>query len=65
VNSYGYELMERLATDFEFERINAGTLYRTLRQNPPELTHKDATGCMWVSEKPVCRKLGFREYLFF
>jgi poly-beta-hydroxybutyrate-responsive repressor len=24
--------MERLATDFDFEQINAGTLYRTLRQ---------------------------------
>jgi PadR family transcriptional regulator PadR len=31
-SSYGYELMERLATEFEFEQINAGTLYRTLRQ---------------------------------
>jgi PadR family transcriptional regulator PadR len=30
--SYGYQLMERLATDFDFEQINAGTLYRTLRQ---------------------------------
>jgi PadR family transcriptional regulator, regulatory protein PadR len=30
--SYGYELMERLATEFNFEQINAGTLYRTLRQ---------------------------------
>ena len=34
--SYGYELMERLATDFEFEQINAGTLYRTLRQMEKE-----------------------------
>ena len=31
-SSYGYELMERLATEFDFEQINAGTLYRTLRQ---------------------------------
>ena len=31
-SSYGYELMERLATEFEFEQINVGTLYRTLRQ---------------------------------
>lgn len=30
-NSYGYELMERVA-DFGFEAINPGTLYRTLRQ---------------------------------
>jgi PadR family transcriptional regulator, regulatory protein PadR len=35
-SSYGYELMERLATDFEFEQINAGTLYRTLRQMEKE-----------------------------
>jgi PadR family transcriptional regulator, regulatory protein PadR len=31
-SSYGYELMERLATEFNFEQINSGTLYRTLRQ---------------------------------
>ena len=30
-NSYGYELMERIQ-QFGFEEINAGTLYRTLRQ---------------------------------
>jgi PadR family transcriptional regulator len=35
-SSYGYELMERLATDFDFENINAGTLYRTLRQMEKE-----------------------------
>jgi PadR family transcriptional regulator, regulatory protein PadR len=35
-SSYGYELMERLATEFEFEQINAGTLYRTLRQMEKE-----------------------------
>ena len=35
-SSYGYELMERLATDFEFEQINAGTLYRTLRKMEKE-----------------------------
>jgi len=29
-NSYGYELMERMAA-FGFEAINPGTLYRTLR----------------------------------
>jgi PadR family transcriptional regulator PadR len=34
--SYGYELMERLATEFEFEQINAGTLYRNLRQMEKE-----------------------------
>ena len=35
-HSYGYELMERLATEFGFEQINAGTLYRTLRQMEKE-----------------------------
>ena len=35
-SSYGYELMERLATEFDFEQINAGTLYRTLRQMEKE-----------------------------
>ena len=28
--------MERLATEFDFEQINAGTLYRTLRQMEKE-----------------------------
>ncbi len=31
-NSYGYELMERLEEDFGFEQINAGSVYRALRQ---------------------------------
>jgi len=35
-SSYRYELMERLALDFDFENINAGTLYRTLRQMEKE-----------------------------
>ncbi len=35
-SSYGYELMERLAADFDFEQIRAGTLYRTLRQMEKE-----------------------------
>jgi PadR family transcriptional regulator PadR len=35
-SSYGYELMQRLATEFDFEQINAGTLYRTLRQMEKE-----------------------------
>ena len=35
-SSYGYELMKRLALDFDFENINAGTLYRTLRQMEKE-----------------------------
>jgi PadR family transcriptional regulator len=35
-SSYGYELMERLATEFGFEQIHAGTLYRTLRQMEKE-----------------------------
>ncbi len=34
-SSYGYELMERLQ-QFDFEGINAGTLYRTLRQMEKE-----------------------------
>ncbi len=35
-SSYGYELMERLNRQFAFEQINAGTLYRTLRQMEKE-----------------------------
>jgi PadR family transcriptional regulator, regulatory protein PadR len=35
-SSYGYELMERLSAEFDFEQINAGTLYRTLRQMEKE-----------------------------
>jgi PadR family transcriptional regulator PadR len=35
-SSYGYELMKRLALDFDFEHIIAGTLYRTLRQMEKE-----------------------------
>jgi PadR family transcriptional regulator len=35
-SSYGYELMQRLATEFDFEQINAGTLYRALRQMEKE-----------------------------
>jgi poly-beta-hydroxybutyrate-responsive repressor len=34
-SSYGYELMERLE-QFSFERIRAGTLYRTLRRMEQE-----------------------------
>jgi PadR family transcriptional regulator PadR len=34
-SSYGYELMERME-EFGFERISAGTLYRTLRQMEQE-----------------------------
>ena len=34
-SSYGYELMERL-TQFGFEKINPGTLYRALRQMEKE-----------------------------
>jgi poly-beta-hydroxybutyrate-responsive repressor len=34
-NSYGYELMERMAA-FGFEAMNPGTLYRTLRQMEKE-----------------------------
>ena len=35
-SSYGYQLIERLASDFDFEHIIAGTLYRTLRQMEKE-----------------------------
>jgi PadR family transcriptional regulator, regulatory protein PadR len=31
-NSYGYELMERIEEEFGFEQINAGSVYRALRQ---------------------------------
>ncbi len=31
-NSYGYELMERIEEEFGFEKINAGSVYRALRQ---------------------------------
>jgi PadR family transcriptional regulator, regulatory protein PadR len=31
-SSYGYEIMQRLTREFGFERINPGTIYRTLRQ---------------------------------
>ena len=34
-NSYGYKLMERV-TQFGFEEMSAGTLYRTLRQMEQE-----------------------------
>ncbi len=35
-NSYGYEVMERLQEEFGFERIDPGTVYRTLRQMEQE-----------------------------
>ena len=35
-SSYGYELMERLTRYFEFEQINAGTPYRSLREMEKE-----------------------------
>ena len=31
-DSYGYELMEQIEEEFGFEEINAGSVYRTLRQ---------------------------------
>jgi DNA-binding PadR family transcriptional regulator len=31
-SSYGYELMERIKEEFGFEEINAGSVYRALRQ---------------------------------
>ena len=35
-NSYGYELMERMEEEFGFEQINAGSVYRALRQMEKE-----------------------------
>lgn len=35
-NSYGYELMEHIEEHFGFEQINAGSVYRTLRQMEKE-----------------------------
>jgi PadR family transcriptional regulator PadR len=35
-NSYGYELMKRMEEEFSFEKINAGSVYRTLRQMEKE-----------------------------
>ena len=35
-NSYGYELMERIEEEFGFEQINAGSVYRALRQMEKE-----------------------------
>jgi PadR family transcriptional regulator PadR len=35
-SSYGYEIMQRLTREFEFERINPGRTYRTLRQMEKE-----------------------------
>ena len=35
-SSYGYELMERLEEEFGFEEINAGSVYRALRQMEKE-----------------------------
>jgi poly-beta-hydroxybutyrate-responsive repressor len=35
-DSYGYELMEQMEEEFGFEEINAGSVYRTLRQMEKE-----------------------------
>jgi PadR family transcriptional regulator PadR len=35
-NSYGFELMERIEEEFGFEQINAGSVYRALRQMEKE-----------------------------
>ena len=35
-DSYGYELMEQIEDQFGFEEINAGSVYRTLRQMEKE-----------------------------
>ena len=35
-NSHGYELMEQTEEQFGFEEINAGSVYRTLRQMEKE-----------------------------
>jgi poly-beta-hydroxybutyrate-responsive repressor len=31
-NSYGFEIMDRLQNEFDFEEISPGSVYRTLRQ---------------------------------
>ena len=35
-SSYGYQIMQRLTREFGFERINPGSIYRTLRQMEKE-----------------------------
>ena len=35
-SSYGYEILERLEEEFGFEQINAGSVYRALRQMEKE-----------------------------
>jgi PadR family transcriptional regulator PadR len=35
-DSYGYELMKQIEEEFGFEEINAGSVYRTLRQMEKE-----------------------------
>jgi PadR family transcriptional regulator, regulatory protein PadR len=35
-DSYGYELMDQIEEEFGFEEINAGSVYRTLRQMEKE-----------------------------
>ena len=35
-SSYGYELMKRLTTEFGFEELNPGSLYRNLRRMEQE-----------------------------
>ena len=35
-SSHGYELMERMEEEFGFEQINAGSVYRALRQMEKE-----------------------------
>jgi poly-beta-hydroxybutyrate-responsive repressor len=50
--SHGYELMERLE-EFGFEKINSGTLYRTLRQMEKEGLCE--SGWKTSNSGPACR----------
>src|SRR5215204_7644559 len=45
-NSYGYELMERL-TQFGFEVMNPGTMYRTLRRRRKTATSRASGKRLW------------------
>ena len=53
-SSYGYELMERL-TQFGFEKINPGTLYRALRQMEKEGLCKSEWETSNGGGGPACR----------
>src|SRR5215207_4201048 len=64
-SSYGYEILERLEEEFGFEKISAGSLYRTLRRTEKEGLCKSE----WeTSEAGLARRMysiteGGEEYL--